>query len=103
MATPKVLRWVIRNANARKSGANLVLTGIVTGPDGTVQAEGKSKSMTLTAAQLRNTTLNLKAYNPGDANSVIEFSRPESESRRGRKPSVGQDAASITAFLASVK
>lgn len=95
--------WRITGANARtrkgKHGDELVITGAIVGPNG----PNKTRQMTLNASQLKGANLDTTGYKPGDANSVIVLTRPESSAKRGRKASTGQSAATLTTFLKSVQ
>lgn len=98
-----MLTWTIRSAAARVDGTTLILSGIVTGPDGKVQYDGKEKTLRLTAAMLRNANVNLDAYKPNDAESIVTVTRPESEAKRGRKRATGSAKADVFAFLHPVE
>lgn len=95
--------WRITGANARqrdgKRGKELVITGAIVGPNG----PNKTHQMTLTSAQLKGATLDTTGYKPGESDSVIVLTRPESSAKRGRKASKGQPAATLTSFLKSVQ
>lgn len=95
----KLLTWTITHAAARVEGTTLIVSGIVTGPDGKVQYKGAEKSLRFTAAQLRNANVNLDAYVPNDAASIVTVTRPESEAKRGRKRATGQAKDTLLAFL----